>query len=223
MAVALLPMLFAIDSLNEALKIALNATPLACSGIAMLGILSLKHSPTQALAIVAACGLGWVIGSRGALYGGLNSLVLHSTTALVIAMLIASVALFSSTEASSVAHEEREAISGPKKAAGENAAIEPSASAALPASTEAGEIEREVKSDSSQAAATAIEFISRTYDLSNRERDLVTLIVQGADNKQIAQELFISPNTVKTHLRSIYGKLGVHSKEEIIALAHADQ
>lgn len=223
MAIALLPMLFAIDSLNDALKIVLNAAPLACSGIAILGVLSLKHSPVQACAIMVACGLGWIIGSRGALYGGLNSLALHSTTALVIAVLIASVPLFPSLKASSAAHEECEAITSLQKAAGEKTAIEPSASAALPISTEAGEIEREGGADSSQAAATVIERISHMYDLSNRERDLVALIAQGADNKQIAQELFISPNTVKTHLRSIYGKLGVHSKEEIIALAHDDQ
>lgn len=115
MAIALLPMLFAIDSLNDALKIILNAAPLACSGIAILGILSLKNPPAQAFVIMAACGLGWVIGSRGALYGGLNSLALHSTTALVIATLIASVALFPSLKTSSTAHEEREAIPSPKK------------------------------------------------------------------------------------------------------------
>lgn len=48
--------------------------------------------------------------------------------------------------------------------------------------------------------------------LSGREIDILNLVAQGAGNEEIADKLFISKNTVKTHLLNIYTKLGVHSR-----------
>lgn len=55
--------------------------------------------------------------------------------------------------------------------------------------------------------------------LTARELAVVRLIVQGYRNNDIAGQLSISVKTVETHLTSIYGKLGVQSRAEAIALA----
>lgn len=49
-------------------------------------------------------------------------------------------------------------------------------------------------------------------ELSEREHEVLRLIVDGNDNAAIAAALFISPNTVKSHLASIFGKLGVENR-----------
>jgi DNA-binding CsgD family transcriptional regulator len=55
--------------------------------------------------------------------------------------------------------------------------------------------------------------------LTRRERELLVLIAEGRQFAQIAESLFISLNTVKTLTRSLYRKLGVHSRGEAAALA----
>lgn len=53
--------------------------------------------------------------------------------------------------------------------------------------------------------------------LSNREQDVVRLLVLGNTSKEIAAKLFISPNTVDTHRRNILEKLGISSTSEIVS------
>jgi DNA-binding NarL/FixJ family response regulator len=56
-------------------------------------------------------------------------------------------------------------------------------------------------------------------DLTDREREILTLLAQGIRNDEIAKKLYISPQTVQTHVRNILGKLRVHSKLEAVAFA----
>lgn len=51
--------------------------------------------------------------------------------------------------------------------------------------------------------------------LSRQERNIQNLIIQGKTNKEIANELFISLSTVKTHITNIYGKLKVSNRQEL--------
>lgn len=60
---------------------------------------------------------------------------------------------------------------------------------------------------------------SETEALTARELEVLHLVVQGVRNSEIGQRLSISIKTVETHLTSIYGKLGVQSRAEAIALA----
>lgn len=52
--------------------------------------------------------------------------------------------------------------------------------------------------------------------LSRQEQNIQNLIVQGKTNKEIANELFISISTVKTHITNIYGKLKVSGRQELL-------
>jgi DNA-binding NarL/FixJ family response regulator len=56
-------------------------------------------------------------------------------------------------------------------------------------------------------------------DLTDREREILQLLAEGVRNDEIAARLFISPQTVQTHVRNILGKLRVHSKLEAVAFA----
>lgn len=55
--------------------------------------------------------------------------------------------------------------------------------------------------------------------LTSREQDVFQLLAQGASNRQIAETLTITENTVKTHVRNILEKLELHSRSEVAAYA----
>ncbi len=56
-------------------------------------------------------------------------------------------------------------------------------------------------------------------DLTDREREILTLLAKGWSNRIIASELFLSLNTIRNHIQSILRKLGSHSKLEAVATA----
>jgi len=57
------------------------------------------------------------------------------------------------------------------------------------------------------------------YILSEREFDVLRLVQDGLTNKEISQNLFLSENTVKTHLKHIFKKLSVKNRKDAIAKA----
>jgi len=56
-------------------------------------------------------------------------------------------------------------------------------------------------------------------ELTDREREILQLLAEGMRNEGIARKLFISPQTVQTHVRNLLAKLEVHSKLEAVAFA----
>ncbi|MBU6157682.1 MAG: response regulator transcription factor [Bacteroidetes bacterium] len=65
-----------------------------------------------------------------------------------------------------------------------------------------------------------ISSVSLLDTLSEREQELLRLLVAGKNYRAIADQLFISPQTVRTHISRIYEKLHINSKAQAIHLAH---
>ena len=67
------------------------------------------------------------------------------------------------------------------------------------------------------------EAAKRIGRLTRREREVLGLLSQGISNEGIAQALVISPETARTHIQNVLGKLGVHSRLEAAAFARQNQ
>ncbi len=70
--------------------------------------------------------------------------------------------------------------------------------------------------------AAVLDRLAATHGLSSREREVLELLVRGRDLPYIRDELGISRNTVGTHIRHIYQKLDVHSKQELLSLVEEE-
>ena len=60
-------------------------------------------------------------------------------------------------------------------------------------------------------------------NITERQKNVLALLATGCSKKDIAKELFLSEETVKTHTRNVYRKLSVHSQQELIALVEAEE
>jgi len=57
------------------------------------------------------------------------------------------------------------------------------------------------------------------YQLSDREKQVLQKLCNGSNNSKIAEELFVSVNTVKAHIKNIYEKMHVHTRAEVVSKA----
>ncbi len=63
----------------------------------------------------------------------------------------------------------------------------------------------------------------RVYGLSPREREVVAELTTGLNTRAVSERLFISPHTVQDHLKSVFEKLSIHSRREMLATFNAPQ
>lgn len=75
-----------------------------------------------------------------------------------------------------------------------------------------------------QAAPDAVTckaaLLADAFGLTQREQEVLALLLKGRSIPYIKETLYISANTAKTHVRHIYQKTGVHERQELITLAN---
>jgi DNA-binding CsgD family transcriptional regulator len=62
-----------------------------------------------------------------------------------------------------------------------------------------------------------LDVFARSHGLSERESELLGHLVAGADTREVAARMFVSPHTVQDHLKSVFVKTGTHSRRELLA------
>ncbi|WP_052666858.1 response regulator transcription factor [Nitriliruptor alkaliphilus] len=110
-------------------------------------------------------------------------------------------------------------------------AVESGAAGFLPKTTPLGELVDAVRRVQAGSVLFAREQLSEVAqhlrqaqhriggDLSGREREVLWLLSLGTSTQGMADQLFLSPHTVRNHVRNISTKLGAHSKLEAVAIA----
>ena len=73
--------------------------------------------------------------------------------------------------------------------------------------------------DKGDTISVTNETFKLTEPLSQKELKTLQLLISGLSNKEIAEQLFVSPNTVKTHLRNVYDKMQVNNRTQAIVRA----
>ena len=61
------------------------------------------------------------------------------------------------------------------------------------------------------------EVVAQDFGLTQRELEIMYSLIEGKSRKEIAEDLYITSNTIKTHLHNLYGKLDIHSESDLKA------
>ena len=76
----------------------------------------------------------------------------------------------------------------------------------------------QLANDDFSPAIKRAQIASNKYELTKREEEILVLLLEGRTYKGMSDLLFISINTIKTHSKNMYNKMGVHSKQELLEL-----
>ena len=93
-------------------------------------------------------------------------------------------------------------------------AAAPAEPTAAPLASRASEQDRRPK----DPVRSRCERLARIHGLSDREFDVLELLAKGHTRVSVAKRLYVSENTVRVHVKNIYAKLGIHSKQQLIDL-----
>lgn len=189
-AVAFLPLLFLGSQGTDLPRLLLHVVLLAClNGFAALSLpLQVQAARAAGLKAAPACALGQALHNAGLLAGWLLGTAAYTAGGLDSMPLHAATAVLVAALIGCVA-----ALGG---------------RAGMPLDGE----------ERKQLLAEKRRRIAAERGLSKREQELFDLMACGCDRQAIQDRLFISKNTVKTHTRNIYAKLGVHSADELRSL-----
>jgi DNA-binding NarL/FixJ family response regulator len=72
------------------------------------------------------------------------------------------------------------------------------------------------------AALRIKEYLQKRYNLRERQADVLTLMLLGHSNEEIAGFLHVSYDTVRSHVKTILGKIGANDRAEVIAVVYID-
>ena len=70
--------------------------------------------------------------------------------------------------------------------------------------------------DEARVISQDVRLLAARYFLTEREEEVLDLLVAGRSVPYISEKLMVSANTVKTHVRHIYAKLDVHNRQELL-------
>lgn len=79
-----------------------------------------------------------------------------------------------------------------------------------------------VSSEGVEGEVASMAALTERYGLSEREAEVMQLLYRGNTQKKIAESLFLSLNSVQTYSKSLYRKLGVHSRQQLIDLVNTE-
>ena len=170
--------------------------------------------------------IGNIAGAQAAYYVAQNTISIFAVVLTLICVVVFATLLV----------PQRAQVTTPAEVGeGANSDENPCTLAPLPAtklmSTQIGEdtvalsqsvLEADVKSAYSSAPSRCEELTQR-YDLSRREAEILEYLAKGRSQPYIREELMLSKNTVATHVKHIYQKLNVHSKQELIDLVEGEK
>ena len=144
----------------------------------------------------ACCSAGWIVGTFALPLIKQTSVLFLICTALSLITLAAAFMLFSEKQFDKL-FEAADTVRGPLSSLMSRTFNPPTAAIA-----------------SRGRFTIAIDVVAEEFALSKREKDVLRQVAMGHDSTRIAEELGISWNTVRTHTRNLYAKLGVHSRQE---------